>query len=496
MVAISGCASLPTGYPEPPHSVALKPEPTTRLARYEERFAERHGEDVSGFSAIDPNGDGLWWRLALIDSADRSLDIQYYLWYADEGGLLMLAHVIDAADRGVRVRILVDDMLYLKGKAGLANIETHPNIEIRIYNPWANKGVGRGFEFLTHKKRLNHRMHNKLLVADGQMAILGGRNVGDDYFGLGHKFNFHDLDMIVLGNAASESSQIFDYFWNSDHVIPASAFVPDASWDPIAAAWDEEIERLRGNGDLARFPIDPRDWSDELTALVDRMFPGTASVEFHRLVPGTPIPTQDGVAKLAEIVEHARHEVLIVNAYVIPGERMMEIVRDASERGVRVRILTNSLASQDVPAVTSKYKKYRKPLLEAGAELYELKANPEIQPGIVDTPPVQAEFSGLHTKAVVVDREKTFIGSLNLDPRSMRLNTEMGMIVESPGLAEQVAQIMERDMDPANSWQAHLDDKGKLYWQCDEGIVTRQPARNWWQRVEVWIMGIAPGSEF
>jgi putative cardiolipin synthase len=320
--------------------------------------------------------------------------------------------------------------------------------------------------------------------------------VGDHYFGLAHTFNFHDLDMIVLGEAAAESSQIFDYFWNSDRVIPASAFVPDASWDPIAAAWDEETATLRGNQDLARFPVDPRDWDRELTALVDRMSPGTATVEFHRLVPGTPIPTEDGVAKLAEIVHQAEREVMIVNAYVIPGERAMEIVRSACDRGVRVRILTNSLASQEVPAVTSKYKKYRRPLLEAGAELYELKANPAIQAGIVDTPPVESGFSGLHTKTVVVDREKVYIGSLNLDPRSMRLNTEMGMIVTSPGLAQEVARIAERDMEPANSWQVHLDDNGKLTWACDEGVVTRQPARSWWQRVEVWFMGIAPESEF
>jgi putative cardiolipin synthase len=201
------------------------------------------------------------------------------------------------------------------------------------------------------------------------------------------------------------------------------------------------------------------------------------------------------VAELAEIVDQARHEVLIVNAYIIPGDRMMEIFRSAEERGVRVRVLTNSLASNDVPAVTAKYKKYRKPLIEAGVELYEFRAHPEIQAGVVDTEPVQAKFAGLHTKALVVDREYVYIGSLNLDPRSIQLNTEMGMIVASPALAEEVAAIAERDMAPANSWQVRLDENGKLLWESDAGVVTRQPAQSWWQRVQAWFFKIAPEGQ-
>ena len=275
-------------------------------------------------------------------------------------------------------------------------------------------------------KKLNHRMHNKLLIADGQLVILGGRNIGDHYFGLNHKYNFHDLDVISIGAEATEASEIFDHYWDSDQVMPASAFVDDPSWEGAEGLRTEGLKRLRGAEELVDFPIEPRDWSDELTALVDRMSPGTSTVEYDRLAPEGPAPTRDAVVRLAEVVEQAEREVLIVNAYIIPGERMMEILREATERGVRVRMLTNSLASNDVPAVTAKYKKYRKPLLEAGVELYEFRAHPEIQPGIVDTPPVVAKFAGLHTKMAVVDREIVYIGSLNLDPRSIKINTEMG----------------------------------------------------------------------
>ena len=491
----AACASLPTDYPPPPKTVTPEPDPSTTIGRLAAEFTQRHGAGISGYAAVDRNSNGLRWRLAMVDSAEQSLDMLYYLWYDDLGGLLLLEHVIEAAERGVTVRIVVDDALFVKGKKGLADLDANPNIEIRIFNPWANKGVGRVFETVGRIKKLNHRMHNKLLIADGQMTILGGRNVGDHYFGLAHKYNFHDLDIIAIGGEASEASEIFDHFWNSDQVMPASVFVDNPSWERINTMRSTNLERLRGAEDLVDFPIEKRDWSNELEAVIGRMAPGTSTVEFDRLLPETAAPTQDAVLRLAEIVKEAESEVLIVNAYIIPGERMLEILRETTERGVRVRMLTNSLASNDVPAVTAKYKKYRKPLLEAGVELFEFRAHPEIQPGIIDTAPVVAKFAGLHTKMAVIDRETVYVGSLNLDPRSIHLNTEMGMIVSSPELAEKLAVIAERDMEPSNSWQVHLDEKGNLYWVSSEGTVTRQPAQNGWQRFQMWIFGIAPEGQ-
>ena len=492
---VTACASLPTNYSPPPHSETLTPDPTTTLGKLTAEFSNRHSTGASGYAAVDLNSESLRWRLAMVDSAERSIDMLYYLWYGDRGGLLLLEHVIEAAERGVRVRIVVDDTLFIKGKRGLADLDAHPNIEIRIFNPWASKGVGRAFETVGRMKKLNHRMHNKLLIADSRMAILGGRNVGDHYFGLHHKYNFHDLDLIVLGDDVSESAEIFDHFWDSDRVMPASAFIDNPSWDRIEAERQNELGRLRAAKELSEFPIERRDWSDELGALVDRLAPGTATAEFDRLLPDSHAPSQDAVARLSEITEHAQHEILILNAYVIPGERMMEIFREATGRGVRIRLLTNSLASNDVPAVTSKYKKYRKPLLEAGVELYEFGAHPEIQPGIIDTAPVMARFAGLHTKAAVFDRSIVYIGSLNLDPRSISLNAEMGMIVSSPALAEEVANIAERDMETSNSWRVQLDDNGKLYWESSEGIVNRQPAQSSWQRIQMWFFGVLPEGQ-
>jgi len=495
VVLTAACATLPTDYPPPPETRTLEPDGSTTLGRNAAGFARISGFGVSGFAPIDANGEALRIRLAMIDSAERSLDILYYVWYDDPSGLLVLEHVIAAAEHGVRVRVVVDDTLFIKGKKGLGDLDAHSNIEIRIFNPWASAGVARAFETAARAKKLNTRMHNKLLIADGQMAILGGRNIGDHYFGLHRRYNFHDLDLVVLGDEAFETSEIFDHYWNSDQVIPVSAFVEQPSWQSIESLRSELLDRLRDTEELAEFPLERRDWHDELTALMGGLSAGSSTVEYDRLIPNSGEHTADAVVRLAELVEQARHEVLILNAYVIPGDRMMEIFRSAEERGVRVRMLTNSLASNDVPAVTAKYKKYRKPLIEAGVELYEFRSDPEIQPGIVDTHPVQAKFAGFHIKAAVIDREYVYIGSLNLDPRSIRLNTEMGMIVASPALAEEVAAIAERDMAPANSWQVRLDENGKLLWESDAGVVTRQPAQSWWQRVQAWFFKIAPEGQ-
>jgi len=321
LLLVAACASLPSDFPPPPHSVALEPDPTTKLGQFASDFARRHADGVSGYAAVDVNGEGLRWRLAMVDSAERSLDILYYLWYDDLGGLLLLGHVIEAAERGVRVRVVVDDALFLDGKQGLANLDAHPNMEIRVFNPWASKGAARAFETAGRMKKLNHRMRNKLLIADGHMAILGGRNVGDHYFGLHDKYNFHDLDIVVLGDEADESSEIFDHFWNSDRVMPASVFVGESSWEDIEGVRTKELDRLRHAEELAEFPLARRDWSAELSALVERMSPGTSTVEYDQVLSDTAAPTQDGVVKLAEIVAQAQREVLILNAYIIPGEQ-------------------------------------------------------------------------------------------------------------------------------------------------------------------------------
>ncbi|MEJ2088164.1 MAG: phospholipase D family protein [Gammaproteobacteria bacterium] len=443
-----------------------------------------------GLELLDSNADGLRWRLALIDSARYSIDAQYYLWYGDAAGRILAKRLLDAADRGVRVRLLVDDLNTLLSDAGTvklrdrvaAFLDAHPNVELRLFNPWTRRGLGgRLGEAVTDLKRINQRMHNKALIVDNRAAIVGGRNVGDEYMGLNDAFNFHDLDVLGVGPVARQASAVFDAYWNSRWVMPVSVLGISIAPDEQAAARVELVRLVADTSSLAQFSVEPRVWAGELAELGNHLRMGTSVVH-------ADLPTDEGFEQLMlehirSLMSSARSELLIVNAYIIPTDWGISMLRTLSDTGVRSRILTNSLASHDVPAVNSHYRKWRKPILEAGAELYELRHDAAIRPDVADTRPVVAKFMGLHAKAMVVDRHRVYIGSMNYDPRSAVTNTEMGVFIDSAGLGAALAALIERDMESRNSWRVGLDD-GRLRWANDAEVVERQPARSFWQRVE------------
>jgi len=488
---LAGCATLPAELPQGPEGFALAPQPDGPLFEVEKTFAMPVGPDVSGFRLLASNEEALRWRLALIDSARHSLDLQYYVWWGDEAGSLLIKRLTMAADRGVRVRIIVDDLTTMLADAtnpklrdgAAAVIDAHPNIEIRLFNPWRARSLaGRLFESVLHLERVNQRMHNKLMIADNRAAVIGGRNVGNEYFGLSPEFNFQDLDTLGIGPVARQASGVFDRFWNSELVVPAGALGLEATPEDLEAGLALVTRRLDAAPALSHFAIEAHDWDVELAELPDALRPGTSRVY-------TDSPEEDGVDHLMpqairELLESAEHEVLIANAYIIPGDATIEWLKSQTARGVRYRILTNSLASHDVPAVNAHYKLWRRDLLRAGAELYETRPDAAVQPLLVDTPPVTAEFMGLHMKAVVVDGKRAFIGSMNFDPRSWRINSEMGVIVESTGLAADLQSAIARDMQPENAWQVTLAPDGQMLWTIDDEVWRWQPARSFWQRVE------------
>jgi cardiolipin synthase C len=490
----SGCAIQPVPpYARPAPSYAQPERGDGAFAQIEATIRVHHGPEASGFELLDRNEDGLRWRLALIDSARHSIDVQYYLWHGDASGRLLVQRLLEASDRGVRVRMLVDDLNTLLENAEkvvvrddvLAWIDAHPNLELRLFNPWRDRSLGgRVGESVIEIDRVNHRMHHKAMIVDNQAAILGGRNVGDEYMGLNAEFNFHDLDVIGIGPVARQASAVFDEYWNSDWVMPASALQrPQASPSPSDAVLRARLtEELAREPALERFTIAPRTWAAELSALGRRLHIGTSTVKTDHLESGGI--RQDLVEAIYGLAATARREILIVNAYIIPTERTIEAARQLHEHGVTIKVLTNSLATHDVPAVNSHYKQWRRRILDAGAELYEMRHDAAIQPGIADTAPTRAGFMGLHSKAMVIDRRRVYIGSMNFDPRSANLNTEMGVIVESPALAEALAALIERDLRPANSWRVAVDESGRLTWSNDRETVYLQPARSWWQRVE------------
>lgn len=489
---IISCTAVRRDYPEPKPSSARDPGEQGPLAEVEFAFAQKHGTRKSGFLLLDNNQESLNWRLTLIDEARYSLDVQYYLWYGDDSGSLVFKKIIDAAERGVKVRLIADGLLFVGQGETLAAIDSHPNIEVRIFNPWEQQRR-RSKKTLQTVERFNFRTHNKILTADNRLAILGGRNLGNDYFGLHHVYNFLDIDVLSVGPVTRMVSDIFDHFWNSQWVIPGYAYTEVVPEGVLEEVVQHEIEAIQKSERLQNFPAERKNWSGRLNSLPERLHPGVGSTVYDFLEDDDIL--QRMATELPEFTKSAQKEVLVNNAYLIPDEEMLAESRKIVERGVKMRIITNSLASQDVPAVNSHYGPYRMPILQAGIELYELRSDAAVHKQ-ADTPPIVSGFVGLHAKASVVDRSRVFIGSYNLDPRSRETNTEMGVLIDSPGLGEELARKIEELMEPENSWQVKLDDKGDLIWVAGDEMLKRQPARNFWQRVQDTFFKLFPKDYF
>ena len=488
---LGACSSLPDQAQRPAREDAVSAQADSPFAPIEASIRAQDGPDASGFMLLDSNEQGLSGRLALIDSAKHSLDLQYYVWFGDAGGVLLMKRVVQAAKRGVKVRIIVDDLSSMLRDMTtpevrdrlVAAIDAHPNIEVRLFNAWKHRSLlGRAADSLADLKRANQRMHNKVMIADNQAVILGGRNIGDEYLGLNPAFNFRDLDVLGIGPVARQASAVFDRFWNSEWAVPAVSLGLAATPRDLDRLAGPAREQLAAAPSLARFPPDRQDWSETLAEWPGKLQRGTSRVY-------TDTPDHDGIthrmsAVFRDLFMHAQREVLITNAYIIPGPRAIQALKDLHGRGVKVRILTNSLASHDVPAVNSHYEAWRKPILQTGAEIDEMRPDAAVKASLADTPPTRSAFMGLHTKAMVIDRQRVFIGSMNLDPRSGGINSEMGVVIDSPGLARTLAATMERDMGPANSWRVELDAAGQLRWVAGDQVLTAQPARNFMQRIE------------
>jgi putative cardiolipin synthase len=477
----ASCATVRQDYPDPQPSFASEPAASGPLADLASAFARQHGPQKSGFLLLENSAESLKWRLALIDEARHSLDVQYYLWYGDDSGDLLLKRCLDAAKRGVRVRLIADGLILIGQGETIASLETYPNIEVRIFNPFEQQRANRSLKSYQTLERFNYRMHNKLIVADNHITILGGRNLGNEYFGLNQKYNFHDLDVLGLGPAAQQMSEIFDHFWNSTWMVPGHAYDTEVPEGYLQKQEQALIRSLEESQVLQNFPLEKQNWAELLQSLPAKLKIGTSS-KVNDILEDEVI-SQRMATELPEFSKTAQKELLIVNSYLIPDDHMLEEAKAMVQRGVNLRIITNSLSSQDVPAVNSHYGPYRKRILETGIDLYELRHDAAIK-SEVDTPPVVSGFVGLHSKASTVDRSRAYIGSFNLDPRSRNINTEMGILIDSPELAEELAQKIEYLMQPENSWRVQLDEKGKIIWVSGDKILKRQPARSLWQRLQ------------
>jgi cardiolipin synthase C len=506
LAGLGGCSSLPQSVERQP-STALPATTASTLGR----IAAESSPDplLTGFRLLPIGSFALDTRLQLIRRAERSIDIQYFLLQNDQTGRYLLRALRDAALRGVRVRLLLDDLYTAGSDSLLLGLAAHPNVQLRLFNPFM---VGRG-SFLTRFAlsinefdRVNRRMHNKLLIADGAMAIAGGRNIANEYFMRHEQANFVDLDAFIIGNLVPQLHELFDDYWNSPAAFPVQTIIPARAAPAVLRAVFDDLTRPDSTP-----PPEPPPVNDVLGygPIADDLDAGRLGLVWapaatyadapqrikglQVLYGGVPLHDIESVRyNVAELMRRARREVVMTTPYFIPGERGVALMEEMRRRDVRVRVLTNSLAATDEPLVHTGYRRYRPQLLRMGVELHELspvRVRRTSRVGMFDS-----TQGRLHAKTAVIDRERVFIGSMNFDPRSEKHNTEMGIFIDSPQLAREVLRLMDLDKFQA-SWRVVLGPDGRsLRWlaQDDDGelVLDREPEADFWTRF--WLNVLAP----
>jgi len=506
LVAVSfvvSCASLPIDA-ERPESHALQNTDNTKLGQAIVPLVKEH-PDQSGFFVLNKGMDAYAARLAVIEWAEKSLDVQYYIWHDDLTGKVLHNRLLHAADRGVRVRLLLDDLDTAGKEDALHIIDSHPNIEIRLFNPFANRNA-RMVDFTTDLSRVNHRMHNKSLTADNQATIVGGRNIGDEYFDATEGVAFTDLDILGVGPVVNEVSSMFDLYWNSKWVYPLSAF---KEGEPITENQRKELEAkldkfteeakksayaeaIRNSGiaknaktaiklNVAELPYSWGIW--------ELLYDDPSKVEATEVTEKTHLGP-----KLAKALNKTQHDLIVISPYFVPGDKITAFFNELVKRGVRVRILTNSLAANDVPIVHSGYMRYRKDLVRGGVELYEFKPLSNEAGKVVKTKKKWTGSSGasLHAKSFGFDEQYLFVGSFNLDARSIALNTEMGVIFESPKYAKMMWKAFDQNL-MLKSYRVLIKDSS-LEWVTNEDgkevTFDAEPETSWWTRFSTGFLSI------
>jgi putative cardiolipin synthase len=481
-----GCSSLkpieqaPEYTPPPAHTVIWD-------ALAETSSKDRHVLLNDGPTALD-------WRLRAIDSASDSIDFQTFLWYFDTVGAMVLDHIVQAADRGVTVRILIDDTFLVHEDEMLLALAEHPNIEYRVFNPFKRRSGGavtRQLLNLAEFHRLDHRMHNKAMVVDNQVAIVGGRNIANEYFGLDEGFNFRDLEILLNGEIVQAVGDTFDTYWNDRWSVP----IESLSHKKASA---EQLAEARVATDM---PVDlhREESTDELRLRWLDMFEGADTGEAILYADDPPdnnpkdrdeAPVQ--VAhELIQLFDEAESEIVIVSAYLIPTPNLEGAVQRALDRGVRVRMLTNSIGSNNHLTAHSAYRNHINTLLEHGAEMHEVRTDASDRDQYMTTP-VEDKKLALHAKALIIDSDKVFIGSANLDPRSLRINTEMGFLIISESFNQETRLALEGDFLGRNAWRLELQDDGNVFWVANDKTLESQPAISTMQRIEDWFFSHLP----
>jgi cardiolipin synthase C len=516
-VLLAACSSVPARFNDPKSSsVALAHPEDTRLgAQFDGAAQQRNGE--SAFRIISVGVDGFLTRAQMINAAEKTLDLQYFIFRGDETGRLLTDTLMRAADRGVRVRVLVDDGDTVAGDEQISALDAHPNIEIRIFNPFVYRGhskVRRTIEFMFNASRLDYRMHNKLLVVDNAVALIGGRNIGNQYFQMDPDSQFADDDVFAGGPIVRQLSTTFDEYWNSRFAVPAAAL--DRQQRSRGALADRRVQATeRPERHMEPLKTDGVDYVAKLAT--GEPYAGIISGRLplvwaqSQVISDSPDKKNVDRGKLSgrlmaeqvlKAASTAQSELLMVTPYLVPAPEELAAVQDLRERKVRVGILTNSLKSSPDMIAQSGYVKFRVQMLKEGVELYEIRSLLGSTRGSGETALVSRYGNyGLHAKLLVFDRKRIFIGSMNFDQRSKHLNTEIGLIIDSPELAQQTVTRFDNMVRPDNvyavAWrEAAAGVPAHLVWDTREDgkavEYTQEPARSSWQRFDLRFLSWLP----
>ncbi|WP_273777372.1 phospholipase D family protein [Acinetobacter sp. GSS19] len=510
VLGIPACSTLPTPGPERPHYAYQVDTSQASLSKLIHPLRSQN-PGLTGYHVLYDPLEALAARLRLIDRAEKTLDLQYYIWDNDKIGALALHSILKAADRGVKVRILMDDNNSKKMEGIYLALSQHPNIEVKLFNPYRFRKY-RAMDMLLDLKRINRRMHNKSFIADNQIALIGGRNMSNQYYNASDNYQFSDVDVMLVGQAVDEIIHSFDEYWNHDYAYSVQHIVhPEQhrlSYNSLRQQLDAHAQDITVQNylDLAKRSNAFEQWLNQ------RLQFDWVKAE---VVKDSPEKIKSRARKedylnfqLINHLDTPAHSVDIISAYFVPEKKGTEMLNQIAQKGVQVRVLTNSFAANDVAVVHAYYAKYRKPLLANGVQLYEflpvlaaedLNANTEEIAKKAKVSLKGLSHSSLHAKLMALDEKQVFIGSFNFDPRSSYLNTEIGVLLNSPALASQVHQTMDQNLSKY-AYQLLLNAEQKIIWRQENAqhskIYKKEPHMKWWQKASMKVISWLPFEGF
>ena len=496
IISLASCATIDFDYPKSDSRAFTKTDKTYFGKQVQSELANQPA-GYAGFYLLPDGIDALNARMLLASRAEISIDAQYYELKYDSAGRAFIKALLDAADRGVRVRLLVDDITTQGYDAGMVGLDSHPNLEIRVFNPFANRRF-RKLDGLTSFSRVNRRMHNKSFTVDNQVTIFGGRNIADEYFGVNEDAIFFDLDVAAIGPITQRVSQMFDDYWNHERAAPLPAFAklpqdPDAELTRIRkelSEWENQIS------DTKLMAVAEEKYL-KLTSKGKSMFTWAP----FKFIFDSPDKAFKSRAEKASLLKgpiknsllEAEKEIIIISPYFVPIKPGIEALSKLQNDGIDIAIITNSRAANNQALVHAGYAPARKPLLKNGVKIYEVR--PSAQVIDYETVDVSSAKATLHTKAYIVDRSALFVGSFNFDQRSININTELGVIIDSPVLAAQFAGAVDSALKE-KTFEVFLNKNNKLRWRANDGgqeiIYKKEPHTTWWQRMAGNFLQLLP----